>query len=164
MKVKHKPAEKIECTICGHWIASTNLKTHMKKHKDEGAKCKICGKEFKRSISLFAHNKNVHSEKPKNFKCHLCEKAFYRDVKLYEHIAAAHTREFLYKCRVPGCTKKFRSEGNWKMHEKRAHPEEYEKIFKPFYKRAPNEPKPNVEEELKRLREANEVGELFEGF
>jgi uncharacterized C2H2 Zn-finger protein len=106
--------------------------------------------------------KFAHGEK--KFKCETCGKAFARNLKLTEHIAVAHTREILFRCRVPGCEKGFRAEAGWKTHEKKVHPEEYEKIFKPFYKRAPNEPKPNVEEELKRLREANEVGELFEGF
>jgi uncharacterized C2H2 Zn-finger protein len=62
-----------------------------------------------------------------------------------EHVAARHTREYLWKCRV--CGKEFRAEGNWRMHEKRAHPEEYDKIFKPFYKRAPNEVVPTIPEE-----------------
>jgi uncharacterized C2H2 Zn-finger protein len=82
--------------------------------------------------------KIVH-ENCKNFKCEYCDKAFYKETKLNEHVAVRHTREFLFKCRVPGCGREFRAEGNWKMHERKAHPEEYEKVFAPYYKRAPNE-------------------------
>lgn len=161
MKRRHGPAEKFQCSICNHWIANYSRRNHMEKHKDEGTVCKICGKFFKSSRSISTHMKIVHSDKPKNFKCNICEKSFLRQLKLNEHVAAAHTREFLYTCRVPGCGKQFRAEGNWRMHEKRAHPEEYEKIFKPFYKRAPNEPTPDVEEALKNLWATNEVTEDF---
>lgn len=53
----------------------------------------------------------------------------------------------------------YRAQGNWKMHEKKAHPEEYEKIFKPYYKRPPNE-RVDVEKELKILHEKHMLGDL----
>jgi uncharacterized C2H2 Zn-finger protein len=80
----------------------------------------------------------IHEGEPK-FTCDLCGKSVRFEKKLREHIAVVHTREMLFKCRVTECGKGFRAEGNWKQHEKKAHPEEYEKFFKPFWLRGPNE-------------------------
>lgn len=166
MKNKHsdKPAEKVQCSICNHWIKKSAIKLHIKNHDDKGTKCEVCGKHLS-SLSITTHMKLVHSEP--RFKCTQCDKAFSRHQKLIEHVAVAHTREFLYQCRVPECAKQFRAQASWKTHEKKNHPLEYEKIFKPYYKRDPNEPVLNVEEALRKLREeTNEVVEEFfvEGF
>lgn len=161
MKTKHstEPLEKIQCTICGHWITKLFIKNHMRKHTDQGTTCKVCGKYLKNSYSISHHMKTVHSNAEKKFKCDYCEKSYMIQMKLREHIASVHTREILFRCRVPGCEREFRAQGNWKMHEKRAHPEIYEKIFKPFYKWGPNEqPPPEVEEALKKLSENNQIG------
>ncbi|CAG9810177.1 unnamed protein product [Chironomus riparius] len=135
--------EKVQCEICDHWIMKTRMHIHKRKHAMGGVTCKICGKYLKSYGSLYSHMKILH-ENCKNFKCNYCDKAFYKETKLNEHVAVRHTREFLFKCRVPGCGREFRAEGNWKMHERKAHPDEYEKTLAPYYKRAPQE---QVEEE-----------------
>lgn len=145
--------EKEKCSICDHWVIKMNMKTHMSKHSNPGVSCKICGKFLKSSLSLSAHMKYNHGE-PGKFKCDTCDRRFHKRNKMMEHVAANHTREFLWKCRVPGCEREFRAEGGWRQHEKRYHPEEYDKIFKPFYKRNPNEPAPNIEEQLMLLQQA----------
>lgn len=53
------------------------------------------------------------------------------EVKLKEHIAVNHTRECPWSCRV--CGREFRAESNWRTHEKKQHPEEYQQRFKPAY-------------------------------
>lgn len=157
IKFKHnsQPLEREKCSICEHWIMKTNMKFHLSKHSDPGVVCLECGKFLKSKHSLAVHHNLVHKPVSKNFKCDYCQKAFHREKKLAEHRAAVHTREFLFKCRVPGCEREYRAEGNWKMHEKRSHPDEYDRIFKPFWKRNPNEPAPNIEAELMNLNEAH---------
>lgn len=110
---------------------------HMKKHNDMGTTCTICGKFLKYSAYLQRHMKLTHSDDHK-FKCEFCEKPFHKKTKMLEHIAAKHTREILFRCRVEGCGREFRAEGNWKVHEKKFHPDEYEKFFKPNYLRNPD--------------------------
>ena len=125
---------RVNCERCGIWVLKSTFKVHMMKHTDMGVNCKVCGKFLKSSYSLTTHMKTVHSDNFK-FRCEYCDKGFHRDVKMQEHIAVRHTREFPFKCRVAGCGREFRAEGNWKTHEKKAHPEEYDKYYKPFYKR-----------------------------
>ena len=74
----------------------------------------------------------------KKHECTTCGKKFFKAVKLKEHVAVVHTREFPWSCRV--CSRQFRAEANWKKHEKREHPEEYERLFKPHYMRPPDDP------------------------
>jgi hypothetical protein len=73
-----------------------------------------------------------HSHAEKKFKCHYenCEKKYYYEYKLKEHIAIAHTREYLYVCRVPGCGKQFRIHHCRNIHEKRMHKEEYARVLR----------------------------------
>lgn len=158
MKTVHATQrEKVKCTICNHWITKYFIKSHMRKHNEPGKNCKICGKFLKNLSSFTSHMKIVHSDAEKKFICNYCGKGFARQIKLKEHIAAVHTREYLYTCRVPGCNKKFRAEGNWKMHEKRAHPEVYNKIFKPSYKWGPNEQPPQEFEEALKNCDENDL-------
>ncbi|KAG5667065.1 hypothetical protein PVAND_015065 [Polypedilum vanderplanki] len=130
--------ERVQCEICDHWIIKGRLDLHKRKHLEGGVNCKICGKFLKSSGSLYSHMKIVH-EQIRNHACNLCDKKFYKEQKLKEHVAVKHTREFLFKCRVPTCGKEFRAEANWKMHEKRQHPEEYLKFFAPTYIRGPKD-------------------------
>lgn len=165
MQAKHstQPVEKEQCPICNHWLKKSAIKIHIANHADQGANCKICGRYLKSSASMPIHIRAVHSEQSTRHKCETCGKGFFRKKKLLEHIAVHHTREFLYKCRV--CGKEFRQEVNWKCHEKKNHPEEYDKIFKPFYKWAPHEKPPEkIDEALRNLNsQIGGVEELFEG-
>lgn len=144
MQAKHSNEikEKVKCEICEHWIVKTSMKQHMEKHKNNtGAECDVCGKFFKSKLSVYKHKTIVHSTNYK-FQCSYCDKKFHREVKMKEHIAVRHTRDFPFKCRVDGCGREFRAEANWKIHEKKAHPEEYDKYFKPHYLRSPTHPFP----------------------
>lgn len=148
MQQRHSDVEieKVQCEICDHWIMKTRMHIHKRKHAMGGVTCKLCGKYLKSYGSLYSHMKILH-ENCKNHKCDYCGKAFYKETKLNEHVAVRHTREFLFKCRIPECGREFRAEGNWKMHERKSHPEEYEKFLAPYYKRAPTEQNEANEEE-----------------
>ncbi|XP_070504623.1 zinc finger protein 37-like [Chironomus tepperi] len=140
---------RVNCERCGIWVLKSTFKVHMMKHTDMGVNCKVCGKFLKSTYSLTTHMKTVHSDNFK-FRCNYCDKGFHRDVKMQEHIAVKHTREFPFKCRIAGCGREFRAEGNWRSHEKKAHPEEYNKYYKPFYMRDDQEL-----QELEEMLEAN---------
>lgn len=114
MRDKHsaESEERAQCKICGNWIKKVRMHIHERIHMKGNATCKECGKDLKSYGSLYSHIKLVHSDERNRHKCHLCEKAFYRENKLREHIAVRHTREFIFRCRVPGCGKEFRAEGN----------------------------------------------------
>lgn len=147
MQAKHSNEikEKAKCEICQHWIVKSSMKQHMEKHKSNtGAECNICGKFFKSKLSVYKHKTVVHSTNFK-FECTYCDKKFHRKVKMQEHVAVRHTRDFLFKCRVQHCGREFRSEANWKIHEKKNHPVEYEKFFKPHYLRSPKR-EPDMDE------------------
>ncbi|KAL7012622.1 hypothetical protein ACKWTF_014962 [Chironomus riparius] len=126
--------ERIQCEICNVWVLETTMKNHLQKHNDMGINCNVCGKFLKSKYSITSHMKMAHGSDYK-FKCQYCDKGFFKQLKLQEHVAVRHTREFLFACRVSGCDRQFRSEANWRNHEKKYHPEEYDKLFKPFYKR-----------------------------
>lgn len=130
----HQDREKVKCDVCNRWLLKESMMIHMKKHNDMGVNCTICGKFLKFSAYLPRHMKLTHSNDHK-YKCNHCQKPFHKKTKMLEHIAAKHTREILFRCRVEGCGREFRAEGNWKVHEKKFHPDEYEKFFKPNYLR-----------------------------
>lgn len=136
MKIHKTNREKFKCDVCHRWLLKENKVSHMKKHSNLGVNCPQCGKYLKSSLTT--HIKIAHSENHR-FKCEFCEKSYHKKIKLTEHVAARHTREILFRCRVEGCEKTFRAEGNWKVHEKKFHPEEYDKFFKPSYLRSPDE-------------------------
>lgn len=139
IKIHQANREKFKCDVCHRWILKESKMSHLKKHAELGVNCQLCGKYLKGGASYLAtHMKIAHSENHR-FKCDFCEKSYHKRVKLIEHVAARHTREILYRCRVEGCGKTFRAEGNWKVHEKKFHPDEYEKFFKPSYLRSPEE-------------------------
>jgi hypothetical protein len=140
MKTVHcdEDREKVQCGVCGFWLLQKTLKTHMAKHNDQGVTCGECGKFLKSKYSLKGHMRQAHSDEFR-FRCRFCEKGFHKEKKMVEHVAVKHTRDYPFKCRVLTCGKGFRAEGNWRIHEKKQHPEEYEAFFKPFYKRGPNE-------------------------
>ncbi|KAL7011147.1 hypothetical protein ACKWTF_014120 [Chironomus riparius] len=142
--VHNSDRTRVNCERCGIWVLKSTFKTHLMKHTDMGVNCKVCGKFLKSTYSLTSHVKTVHNDKFK-FKCNYCDKGFHREVKMQEHIAVKHTRDFPFKCRITECGREFRAEGNCRVHEKKAHPEEYNKFYKPFYKRD--------NEELKELEE-----------
>ncbi|KAG5667066.1 hypothetical protein PVAND_015066 [Polypedilum vanderplanki] len=129
---------KVQCKICGFWLLEKTMRTHLAKHNDQGVTCGECGKFLKSKYSLKGHMKQAHSDDYK-FICKYCQKGFHKENKMIEHVAVKHTRDFPFKCRVLSCQKGFRAEANWRIHERKAHPEEYEAFFKPFYKRNPNE-------------------------
>ncbi|XP_070508339.1 GDNF-inducible zinc finger protein 1-like [Chironomus tepperi] len=141
--------KRIACEICNVWVLETTMKNHLQKHNDMGVTCSICGKFLKSKYSMTSHMKMSHGTDYK-FKCEYCDKGFFKLIKMQEHVAVRHTREFLFRCRVTGCDRQFRSEANWRNHEKKYHPEEYDKLFKPFYKRDNKELK-----EFEELMEAN---------
>jgi transcription elongation factor Elf1 len=75
--------------------------------------------------------RQVHGKGKKKLNCEYCGKVFVHPTKLKEHVAVIHTREYPWACRV--CGRQYRAAANWRMHEKKSHPEEYAKLLKPNY-------------------------------
>lgn len=121
-----------KCNFCDRWLLSQSMVAHVRNyHEDKGIECKICGKHLKRKHSLNSHMRQCHNDDAKKFSCSYCDKKFAMGGKLTEHVAVVHTREYPWACRV--CGRQFRAAANWRMHEKKSHPEEYQQFFKPSY-------------------------------
>lgn len=143
---------RIKCDYCDRWLLKQSMKAHIKhSHQKQGANCPICGKHLKHKDSISSHLRQVHNKGVKKWKCNYCDKGYYTQTKLKEHVAVVHTREYPWACRV--CGRQYRAEANWRMHEKKSHPEESAKLFN-----KPNYLKSN--EEI--LTEQSQQEEMFE--
>ena len=92
----------------------SNLKTHQRIHS--GARpfeCKECGNRFTQRSSLVQHERIHSGIKP--FVCNICNKAFKRKDHLHSHFRV-HTGEKKHKCDWIGCTKRFATPQQLRLH------------------------------------------------
>ena len=82
------------------WCSGPVLNLHLKAdHKiQEIYTCNVCGKCFKRKISVDSHNKVEH-EGIKDHVCHLCGTGFARAQGLKFHIQRVHEHSGRYACK-----------------------------------------------------------------
>ncbi|XP_062553312.1 transcription factor grauzone-like [Armigeres subalbatus] len=120
------PDNRIQCHLCPRWLANKiGLQKHIRtQHIEAGDKfvCGDCGKIAPNSAALQQHRRVVHSEL--KFACEMCGKKFKRAISLKEH-RAIHTGESLYSCRF--CPTTFISNANMYSHQKKMHPDEWQK-------------------------------------
>lgn len=80
----------------------TSLQNHMKqKHGPDAKKfvCHHCGKNFKDSRTLMAHEKtHLPDELKLIFPCNICQKKFVNKNSLKSHITSVHEMASLYTC------------------------------------------------------------------
>lgn len=120
------PDNRVQCHLCPRWLTNKmGLQKHIRtQHMEIGNQfvCGDCGKISPNSSALQQHRRVVHAEE--KFSCEVCGKRFKRAITLKEH-RAIHTGEKLYSCRF--CPMTFISNANMYSHQKKMHPDEWEK-------------------------------------
>nr|XP_019933198.2 transcription factor grauzone-like [Aedes albopictus] len=116
----------IQCHLCPRWLTNKmGLQRHIRtQHSETGDTfvCGDCGKIAPNSSALKQHRRVVHAEM--KYECEICGKRFKRAISLKEH-RAIHTGEALYSCRF--CPMTFISNANMYSHQKKMHPDEWQK-------------------------------------
>lgn len=107
----------VKCKLCSKVFCSKDsLKVH--KHTThtnvEGYLCSVCGKKFKRRLSLAFHLK-IHTDL-KPYECELCNKKFRLLGQLKVHMEI-HNRTKYFECNF--CGKYFSTTSNLSVHMKK---------------------------------------------
>ncbi|ESO07403.1 hypothetical protein HELRODRAFT_76586, partial [Helobdella robusta] len=114
----HSDERPFVCDICSIGFKE---RYHLKKHilfkhtNDMKETCKICGKSFKDSTAVRAHER-IHSE-ARPYGCGLCGKTFKTsELHLKKHHLYRHTNEYPCECSI--CGKRFKDTSAVRLHER----------------------------------------------
>ncbi|KAJ9110472.1 hypothetical protein QFC19_001598 [Naganishia cerealis] len=105
------------CPICGAAVSEqATLLAHIRRHsEDRPFACDAdgCDKTFASAASLAVHKRTHDGQK--EHVCPHCDKGFLEVSNMKKHIRT-HTGEKPFKCKQPGCTKKFSRPDQLKRH------------------------------------------------
>ncbi|XP_017077258.1 transcription factor grauzone [Drosophila eugracilis] len=77
---------KVQCDICGSWHKNKHsLKKHVRRHNGTAATCDLCGKVSPNRSAMLSHQRYVHLTDRKH-QCGVCGKAFKKAITLREHM------------------------------------------------------------------------------
>ncbi|GFT16971.1 hypothetical protein NPIL_333101 [Nephila pilipes] len=117
--------KKYTCTNCfSTYLNSSQLKSHMKKHKGvKPYKCEYpnCHKNFSRNEELSRHRRIHSGYKP--YHCNVCGKSFCRKDHLSKHLKThlQISEKKTYVCCVPGCEHRYTRSDALTRHKSTAH-------------------------------------------
>ncbi|GFT02053.1 krueppel-like factor 15 [Trichonephila clavipes] len=117
--------KKYNCPNCpSTYMNSTQLKSHMRKHKGvKPFKCEYpnCMKNFSRNEELSRHRRIHSGYKP--YLCHVCSKSFCRKDHLSKHLKThlQISEKKTYVCCVPGCEHRYTRSDALTRHKSTAH-------------------------------------------
>ncbi|XP_044010982.1 zinc finger protein 708-like [Aphidius gifuensis] len=120
---KHKSSQ-YSCKQCDEKFKERQLLTEHMKERHTAPKvvkifdCKDCGKILKTKSLLIKHS-SIHSSE--FFECDYCGyKAKLKEL-LVRHIVRLHTKKYNFKCKTPGCDKKYKLFIDYQWHIKKHH-------------------------------------------
>ncbi|EDW48506.1 transcription factor grauzone [Drosophila sechellia] len=77
---------KVQCDICGSWHKNKHsLKKHVRRHNGTAATCDVCGKVSPNRSAMLSHQRYVHLTDRKH-ECSVCGKSFKKAITLREHM------------------------------------------------------------------------------
>ncbi|XP_016991527.1 transcription factor grauzone [Drosophila rhopaloa] len=77
---------KVQCDICGSWHKNKHsLKKHVRRHNGTAATCDLCGKVSPNRSAMLSHQRYVHLTDRKH-ECSVCGKGFKKAITLREHM------------------------------------------------------------------------------
>ncbi|KAH8319746.1 hypothetical protein KR074_004907 [Drosophila pseudoananassae] len=77
---------KVQCDICGSWHKNKHsLKKHVRRHNGTAATCDLCGKVSPNRSAMLSHQRYVHLTDRKH-ECSVCGKGFKKAISLREHM------------------------------------------------------------------------------
>ncbi|XP_072045470.1 zinc finger Y-chromosomal protein-like [Amphiura filiformis] len=108
----------IPCHICGKMIIKGHLNGHVRNThtQEDGVRCLICNKEFKRKLYLEDHMKEVHGNGGAQYRCTWpnCNKEFTRKRTLKSHVDTHSGNNKRFACSM--CDKRFRDKNHLHVH------------------------------------------------
>nr|XP_045007656.1 zinc finger protein 39-like [Jaculus jaculus] len=102
-----------EYNVSSEAIKKSNQKLQRPSKCEKTYECNVCGKIFKHTQNLYAHQRTHTGEKP--FECKECKKSFSVKSNLIVH-QRTHTSEKPYDCTV--CGKAFKQRSHLNVHER----------------------------------------------
>lgn len=129
-----------KCTICDKvFVYAQSLRDHMGSHADKPSHaCQFCQQAFLSRQYLYAHLTSKHPQeysrqvkkesdgrKRNTNTCTICDKVCPNSRSLREHETTHHGNASLYKCKH--CPKEYRYSSGLTRHNRRHHPEVYER-------------------------------------
>lgn len=120
---KHKTSQ-YSCKQCEEKFKEKQLLAEHVKERHAKPKvikifdCKDCGKILKTNSLLIKHS-SIHSTD--YFECDYCGYRAKLKELLVRHIIRLHTEKYKFKCKIPGCDKKYKLFSDYRWHMKKRH-------------------------------------------